>query len=59
VRNCFKVCFQIKCNVYRRYTTAEIKTAHIQWAAKGSPEDNIMLEVWDVVGRCTLTPPDP
>ena len=31
--------------------TAEIKTAHIPWQARSSPEDNVMLEVWDVVDR--------
>ena len=33
--------------------TPEIKTAHIQWTARGSPEDNIMLEVWDVVDKAS------
>ena len=31
--------------------TPEIKTAHIPWQARSSPEDNVMLEVWDVVDR--------
>ena len=31
--------------------TSEIKTAHIPWQARSSPEDNVMLEVWDVVDR--------
>ena len=31
--------------------TPEIKTAHIPWQARSSPEDNVMLEVWAVVDR--------
>ena len=31
--------------------TAEIKTAHIPWQARSSPEDNVMLDVWGVVDR--------
>ncbi|MDA9098648.1 hypothetical protein N9L76_06915 [bacterium] len=31
----------------------EIKTAHIQWQARSSPEDNVMLEVWDVVDKAS------
>jgi GTPase SAR1 family protein len=33
--------------------TPEIKTAHIQWTARSSPEDNVMLEVWDVVDKAS------
>jgi hypothetical protein len=33
--------------------TPEIKTVHIQWTARSSPEDNIMLEVWDVVDKAS------
>ena len=33
--------------------TSEIKTAHIPWQARSSPEDNVMLEVWDVVDRAS------
>ena len=31
--------------------TNEIKTAHVEWKAKGSLRDEIMLEVWDVVDK--------
>mgnify|MGYP003948420289 CR=1 FL=1 len=31
--------------------TPEIKTSHIKWTARSSPEDNVMLEVWDVVDK--------
>ena len=31
--------------------TSEIKTAHVEWKAKGSLRDEIMLEVWDVVDK--------
>ena len=31
--------------------TDEIKTAHVEWKAKGSMRDEIMLEVWDVVDK--------
>ena len=31
--------------------TPEIRTAHIPWQARSSPEDNVMLEVWDVVDK--------
>lgn len=31
--------------------TKEIKTAHVAWRAKSCPEDNVVLEVWDVVDK--------
>ncbi|KAK3239795.1 hypothetical protein CYMTET_50303 [Cymbomonas tetramitiformis] len=31
--------------------TEEISTAHINWQAKGFPEDRVKLEVWDVVDK--------
>ena len=33
--------------------TPEIKTAHIPWTARSSPEDTVMLEVWDVVDKAS------
>ena len=36
--------------------TPEIKTAHIPWQARSSPEDVVMLEVWDVVDKARKLP---
>ena len=33
--------------------TPEIRTAHVQWQARSNPEDNIMLEVWDVIDKAS------